>query len=106
MALTKTKSLDSGIAGDYWVVLCVSVRFDQPQTDIYIGLWLNEQAFLDGKQPIDTSVYQILDPALNQTYFAQTVLQEAGKSVTTQAQAYLQAEVEWFADAQVDTTYL
>jgi len=106
MALIKSKTLESGIAGDYWVVTCVSVRFDMPQTDIYIGLWLDAQAFNDGKQPVHTSVFQIRDDDLNAAYFAHAVLQEAGKSVATQAQAYLHNEVEWFADAAVDTVYL
>jgi len=106
MALIKSKTLESGIAGDYWVVTCVSVRFDMPQTDIYIGLWLDQQAFNAGKQPVHTSVFQIRDADLNAVYFDNEILQEAGKSVATQAQDYLHNESDWFADAEVDNVYL
>ena len=101
MALKKEIKLKTGVKLDYWAVKQVS-EFDYHAQSciIWVLAWVSKKEKDEGSSYVSeaTKKYAVNVQDFN-TYFSDEVLQEAGKTVMSQAYAYVSAKDGFFSDA-------
>ena len=101
MALQKSHTLDNGVVIDYWAVKqATEFDYHAQVCRLWILAWVNVSAKNNGSGYVSqaTRNYYVSVTDFN-TYFADSVLQQAGKSPASQAYAYIVANDPFFADA-------
>lgn len=101
MALQKNHILDSGIELNYWALKMVT-EFDSHAMTCRLWLypWINEDAKNNDSLYVGEAckTYTVNMDRFDE-YFNETILQQEGKSLTSQAYAYIKATDPFFADA-------
>lgn len=100
MALQKTYTIpETGIQINYWAAK-TATEFDYHSEvcRLWVYGWVSQAARDAGLGYATEKNYYVSVEDFN-TYFADSVLQEAGKSPASQAYAYLLDKVPFFADA-------
>jgi len=99
MALQKTQTLENGVTVEYWAAK-TATEFDYHSgiCRLWVYGWVNQASRDAGHGYVTEKSYYVAEADF-QTYFSDTVLQEAGKSPASQAYAYIIAKDEFFSDA-------
>jgi len=101
MALQKTHTLPNGVELNYWA-LKTATEFDYHAMTcrLWILAWVSEDAKNNGSSYVaEASKTYTVDMDKFIEYFDDSVLQQEGKSLTSQAYAYIKATDPFFADA-------
>ena len=101
MALEKTHTLENGVAVNYWAIKqATEFDYHAQVCRLWILAWVSATAKSNGSGYVSqaTRNYYVSVEDFN-TYFADSVLQESGKSPASQAYTYIIAKDPFFADA-------
>lgn len=93
MALIKQIELDNGIILTDAYIKISSIDFynkvnDNSYVKIYVNIFKDQQARIDGKPEVTKFTYKISDPKFTE-YFSLSVLNELNKNIVSQSYTYL-----------------
>ena len=94
MALLKTKTLDNGTEGNYWKIVRINTYYPLKQSEVLLGLYLNQEIREQGKPVLEIKTFSLNIPDLNGDLRAQayTLIEES--KLDTQGK-----ETNFFVDA-------
>jgi len=114
MALIKSRTLDTGVAAEYWRILQINNNFDRQDGVIDIVAYLDETARLAGASPM-RSFQHSLGKAFSERLFdgsdkvknvelsqAYVEFKKQAQDESTKSEVERNADLAWFADAKDD----
>jgi hypothetical protein len=58
MPLQKSKELDNGITGNYWVITAISVDMIYSKSSFKVSMYLDSSSYTSGKTPVSHNYYE------------------------------------------------
>jgi hypothetical protein len=102
MALQKTiyTSDNTGVAATYWCACDVNIDFHKKHGSIELMGYINQQAYVDDKNPVIIKEYEIRSDLFD-VYFSEQVLNQDGVNTRTQSYKYVKDYSGEFNDAEI-----
>lgn len=100
MALKKSKTLATGVVGEYWKIVDLNINWLTNQAHVAMCLWVDQQARLDGKQPLESQSFDW--SGTNFPFTDEEPQNERATAYTKIKESNLDEEgneQNWFADA-------